>query len=109
MDLARLEEHLSNWVQYMRQPSHKLGYPAKSLCIASGGSACADAFEYMCDDMDTDNAITLDAMIDSLPPSQSCAIHHKWLHAVYRMRDIEAAYLDALDNLLLMADRRGLV
>lgn len=109
MQLDRLEYLLENWAHYMRQPSHKLGYPSRSLCICSGGAASDDAFESMCDDMDTGHAITLDAMIDSLPPAQSCAIHHKWLHAVYKMRDIEAAYMMALDNLMMMADRRGLV
>lgn len=106
--MARLEFHLANWADYMQQPAHKLGYPSRSLCFEVGG-ATYEVSEIMCEQMDINNAMTMDALIDSLPANQSCAIHHKWLHAVYRMRDMEMAYMMALDNLMMMADRRGLV
>lgn len=109
MNISRLEWHLHNWAEYMRHPSHKLGYPSRSLCIANGGGISDDAFDVMCEDMDMAHAITLDAMIDSLPANQSCAIHHKWLSAVYKLRDFDTAYFTALGNLMAMADRRGLV
>jgi hypothetical protein len=109
MDMARLEWHLGNWADWMRRPSNKLGYPTHSLCIANGGGSTVDAFEIMCEEVDAQCARAMDAMIDSLPPNQAMAINHKWLASVYRMRDMETAYEMALDNLLTMAERRGMV
>jgi hypothetical protein len=109
MNLDRLEWHLGNWADWMRQDSSHLGYPKRSLMIASGGGTSVDAFEIMCDEVDTKCAEQLDALIDSLPPNQRCAINHKWLSAVYRMRDMDRAYELAIDNLMAMADRRGMV
>ena len=109
MELMRLEWHLENWRDYMRTPSHKLGYPSKSLCISSGNGSAIESFEIECEKVDLQCAITMEAMIDSLPREQSCAINHKWLHAVYALRNIEHAYEMAIDNLMVMADKRGLV
>lgn len=109
MDIQRLEWHLQNWADWMRRPSNRLGYPTHSLCIASGGGSTVDAFEIMCEEVDAKCARAMDAMIDSLPPNQAMAINHKWLASVYRMRDMETAYEMALDNLLTMAERRGMI
>jgi hypothetical protein len=109
MQRERLEYLLENWRDWMRHDNNRLGYPTHTLVAVGGGGSCIDAFEIMCDEVDEKQAKQLDALIDSLAPSQKAAVHHKWLSAVYRLRDMEMSYELALDNLMTMADRRGIV
>ena len=108
MTLDRLEWHLGNWANWMKNSTNKLYYPSKSSIFKSGGDSTIDVFEIMCEDSDMHCAKTLDALIDSLPSNQSCAIHHIWLHAVYKMRDLEQSYDAAIEKLLILANKRGL-
>lgn len=109
MTLDRLEWHLSNWCDWMRRDTHKLGYPAKSLMIASGGASGIDEFECMCDDADTNAASLLDAIIDSISMPQRTAINHQWLkvahHYPTHALDIDEAYT----AIIKIADKRGLI
>ena len=111
MEMVRLEYQLENWRDsYFRgEAGSELGYPRKCMLAVSGSAGAIDAFDIECDKVDIACAETMDALIDSLPSNQRCAVHHKWLNAVYSLRDMEGSYLDALENLMLMADRRGLV
>ena len=93
----------------MRQPSNELGYPSISIPFESGGGAGLDAFELLCNDADTSSAVQLDAMIDSLLSAQQLAICHVWLASVFRLRDIDTHYQLGIDNLLDLADKRGMV
>lgn len=109
MNLDRLEWHLGNWADWMRQDSSHLGYPKRSLMIASGGGTSVDAFEIMCDEVDAKCAEQIDALIDSLRPPQRTAINHQWLkvkhHYPTQEYDLEMAYL----SLSEMADKRGII
>lgn len=109
MDIQRLEWHMENWAEFMRRPSHRLGYPSHSMCMISGGESTQDSFTVMCDEMDIQSAKQIDALIDSLPLNQQNAINHRWLHAVFKMRNYADSLSDAMDNLMTMAERRGMV
>lgn len=109
MDKARLEWHLENWADFMRVDQNRLGYPRRSLMIASGGSSTADAFEIMCEEVDVKCAEQIDALIDSLRPPQRVAINHHWLKVKHcyptQEYDLEMAYV----ALTAMAEKRGIV
>jgi len=109
MNRDRLEWHMQNWVDYMQTGDSRLGYPKRSLMIASGGGGAADAFEIMCDEVDIHCAEQIDAMIDSLRPPQRIAINHHWLRVKHcyptQEYDLEMAYT----SLMAMADKRGMV
>lgn len=109
MDKARLEWHLENWADYMRADQNRLGFPKRSLIIASGGGGAADAFEIMCEEVDIHCAEQMDAMIDSLRPPQRVAINHHWLQVRHcyptQEYDLEMGY----EALIIMADKRGMV
>ena len=109
MTLDRLEWLLENWVDWMRRDTHKLGYPAKSLMIASGGASGIDEFECMCDEADSKAASMLDAIIDSISMPQRTAINHQWLkvshHYPTQELDLEYAYT----AIIKIADKRGLI
>lgn len=109
MNIDRLEWHLSNWVDYMSRPSHKLGYPSRSLCIASGGGSSIDEFEIMCEESDINSAMKLDAMIDSLGNPERVAINHVWLKAKHCYPTQEYDYEMAIISLLSLAEKRGLI
>ena len=109
MERQRLEWHLENWRDYMRRPSSKLGYPSRSMVVASGGDSAVDVFEEMCESADATSAMTMDAMIDSLKTPQRVAIYHQWLKTNHYYPTQEYDYDEAISSLAKMADKRGLV
>ena len=109
MEQNRLEWHLENWSDWMRRDTNKLGYPSKSLMIASGGSSGADEFEIMCDDADTNAATTIDSIIDSISAPQRTAINHQWLKVVHHYPTHELDILEAYNAIIVIANKRGLM
>jgi DNA-directed RNA polymerase specialized sigma24 family protein len=105
MEKARLSEILLNWSKWMRQDSHRLGYPSKSSFLSSGGDSSGDSFELMLSDMDLEHCRTMDALIDSLPTQQKKAIYSRYLH---EKKAIDYAFqLElALSTLLSLASKR---
>jgi hypothetical protein len=107
MNRERLEYHLENWAHWMRSDREQLGYPRRSLMIATGGGSSVDEFEIMCDQADAQCAKQMDALIDSLKPPQKVAINHHWLQVKHcyptQEYDLEMAY----SALISLADRRG--
>jgi hypothetical protein len=104
----RLAWHLGNWADYMKQPSSKLGYPSKSLCIASGGASGDDEFDIMCDEVDAQCAQAIDSIIDSITLPQRTAINHQWLNVAHHYPTQELDYVEALENIIRLANKRGL-
>jgi len=92
----------------MRQPSHKLGYPSKSLMLSSGGESTSEAFEHMLEDADLTSVIAINAIIDGLPNEQQAAISARYLEAL-KPKDYESLLSNAMDNLLSIATRRGMI
>lgn len=81
-----VERLLRLWVSYMHAEAKPAGYPRK---------ACGGVTNYT--SMDLDNiaafenldrvlAEKTDAVIASLTPVEQCAIHHEYLHAVFRFQ-----------------------
>jgi len=108
MTIDRLLDILEDWKKYMHQPQNKLGYPSKSSCIITGGSSANDAFEIMLEESDLSNVLAMDSIIDSLPQKQEAAINSRYLGSV-KSKDYEYQLNLALDNLLTIASRRGIV
>lgn len=59
--------------------------PKRSAGISTGGTS--KPFEEMLEAVENSIAETVDAVVNTLAPSQRCAIHHCYLHAGYRFRE----------------------
>lgn len=108
MTLERLDWLLGNWADFMRQPSSKLGYPSKSLCIATGGASGDDEFDIMCDEVDTQCAQAMDSIIDSISQPQRVAINHVWLKTFHHYPTQDLDYEEAIESILKLVNKRGL-
>ena len=109
MDNLRLEWHLQNWSYYMQKDTHRLGYPSKSLCIATGGASGDDEFDIMCDEVDTQCAQAMDSIIDSISQPQRTAINHIWLKTYHHYPTQDLDYEEAIESILKLVNKRGLV
>lgn len=110
MTLDRLDWHLSNWSQWMQSSdTNRLGYPKKSLMIASGGGSSDDEFEAMCEAADVTCAIALDSIIDSITKPQRTAINHVWLKVAHHYPTQELDYEEAIFHILKIAIKRGVM
>jgi DNA-directed RNA polymerase specialized sigma24 family protein len=105
MHIDRLKQILDDWALWMHTPSHKLGYPSKSLGMISGGESTSDAFEEMLSEMDMTNVRTIDAIISSLPEDQKDAVYARYLKTS-KYDDYETQLSLAFDNMLTIASRR---
>jgi len=104
MRIERLMVLLEDWSVWMKKDNHRLGYPSKSLGMASGGES-SDAFEDMVGEADSKNIKTMNAIIHSLDKEQRDAIYARWLGSkkpVYYELKLDLA----MDNLLTIAGRR---
>ena len=106
----RLAFHLENWRDYMRTGG------TRELKAPSGASGCvgggySNSFDDMVLHADRQAAEIMDAMIQSLTAVQQAAIHHRYLHAVFRFpRDNYAeSLLLACTKLRAGMSARGLV
>ena len=105
MRIERLMVLLEDWSLWMKHDSHKLGYPSKSLGVVGGNDSSHEAFEFMVNESDKKNIITMNAIINSLPREQQEAIYARWLKSkkpVYYELKLDLA----MDNLLTIASRR---
>ena len=108
MTLERLDWHLHNWTVFMRSTEHKLGYPAKSLCLMGGGGSSEDEFESMCEAMDMVCAHSMNGVIDSISKPQQTAINHVWLKVPHHYPTQALDYEEAIDSLIKIAIKRKL-
>ena len=105
MRIARLMDILDDWARWMKQDSHKLGYPNKTSYFLTGGESTSEVFEDMVSKSDMENIKTVDSIIDDLPIKQKQAINYRFLGGnkpIYYERDLELA----IDNLLTIASRK---
>lgn len=109
MTLDRLFWLLENWSEWMARDTHRLGYPAKSMMIASGGGSSIEEFEIMCDDADSNAATQIDSIIDSISMPQRTAINHQWLKVAHHYPTQELDIDEAYTAIIKIADRRGLI
>ncbi len=79
----RLAWHLENWRDFMRSGgTRELKAPATSSGFVGGGYN--NSFDDMVLYADRRSAEIMDALVCSLPPVQQAAVHHRYLHAVFR-------------------------
>jgi len=95
-----VEGYLAMWVQWQRSWSaaDELGFPKAHPMFKNlrSGVAGNDTFDHLCEQADTWAAHVIDAVIDGLSPIERAAIYHKHLAAVFRGRDLDAAYDQAI-------------
>lgn len=84
---ARVEALLRIWVAYMHGEAKPAGYPRK----ASGGVTNYTSLDLeniaAYENLDRELAEKTDQVIAGLTPVEQCAVHHEYLHAVYRFRE----------------------
>jgi len=107
-----IEGFMDLWARWQRSWSaaDELGYP-KACPMFRGvrsGVASEDTFDHLCEQADGWAAGVMDALIDGLSPIERAAIYHKHLHAVFRGRDLDAAYARALESLGRAMASKGL-
>ena len=102
--VVRILQDWADW-NYWCKTMH-LEYPSKSAVFVSGGSVGEDGeIDYSCADVARNEVV--DTCIDALRPDQRSAIHHRYLCAVYRMRDYEQSLLNAHEALQREFVRKG--
>lgn len=75
--------YLQNWARFMRAGGRPDGLPRQSAGLENYRTYDADNTLAL-DHNDTLLAIATDAAINDLEPIESCAIHHRYLYAVWR-------------------------
>jgi hypothetical protein len=106
--MTSLISWLTLWSRWMQINEEKTGYPKKSLVLSCGGASSVDAFEIMADESDLKVLEEIDAIIDSLLKSQKQAIYANYLKE-QQPDNYEHEFEMAMDNILTIATRRGLV
>ena len=97
---------LDEWAAWQNGYRMRLGYSPKSAGFQSGGSA-HESSESDYAAIDQARYEIVDTCVDELPPDQRSAIHHRYLSAVYRMRDYAGSLLNAHETLQRAFVRKG--
>jgi hypothetical protein len=105
LDTNRLLEILDGWAQWMKKPTHRLGFPSRSLVMSSGGASTEDSFNELILTQDQDNIRIIDTLIHNLPPEQQDALYHRYLSSKKPFA-YEYKLSLAIDNLLTIASRK---
>ena len=104
--VLRILQDWADW-NHWHKTMH-LDMPSRSAVFLSGGAVSEEGEEgYL--PADIDRLEIIDVCIDSLPPDQRSAIHHRYLCSVYRMRDYKDALARAHDALLSIFVRKGVM
>ena len=102
---------LKEWADWSRGYRMRIGYPERSPGFAIGGGVVTrDTSDEQADDAANQRCDIIDRCIDDLrEPAQRAAIHHCYLHAVFRMRDYDVALLNAHTALDIAFRRKGIL
>jgi hypothetical protein len=80
----RVEDLLRNWVTFMHGEAKPAGYP-KRACGGVTNYTSLDLENVAAyENLDRELAEKTDAVIAGLTPVEQCAVHHRYLRAVYR-------------------------
>lgn len=103
----RLDWHLDNWAQYMRDGGLE-ELDCKAADIWSG--AFIVTFDEMADNMEQRCAMAFDALVGGLPIDERIAVHHVHLGAVFRLKrqSMDDVYKRARLGLSEGLGRRGI-
>lgn len=90
----RVEYHLDNWARSHREYEEVRGFP--SYTPGTVNWSLKSDNEGLLNRCDAQAAAVMEVIVnDELPPAESCAIHHRYLHAVFRFpRDNYARLLE---------------
>ena len=97
---ARVEDLLRNWVTFMHGESKPDGYPSRACGGVTNYTSMDLENVAAYENLDRGLAEKTDAVIAGLSPVEQCAIHHTYLHAVYRFQR------ETLDVVLTRAKQR---
>jgi len=98
------------WISDNRSEIAAIGYPDRSLCMVGGWARGENYWSDLEDHLDAQVALTVDAIITSLPPEYRAAV--EWvcgLQRVSRPSNLERAYTMAIAEIELAARRKGVV
>ena len=99
---------LQEWADWQHGYRMRLGYSPKSAGFQSGG-VVGSGSEPDYSSVDHARFEIVDTCVDELPPDQRSAIHHRYLCAVYRMRDYALSLTAAHESLLRAFVRKGVM
>ncbi len=109
--MGKVVEILKEWADWSKGSRMKIGYPQSSAGFdQSGGVVTADTSDERADSLQYWRCNIVDRCIDDLPdPAQRAAIHHRYLNAVYRMRDYEGALIRAHEALSVALPKKSVL
>ena len=107
----KVADMLKEWADWQRGYQMRIWYPDRSPGFATGGGVVTlDTSDEQADDAAHHRCEIIDRCVDDLrEPAQRAAIHHRYLHAVFRMRDYDVALLDAHAALDIAFRRKGIL
>lgn len=84
----RVDYWLNQWAVWYRAEPNRLGFPHRTMGIVGGGESRrgVEWEEEESDKIWHRNCETMDALVESLPPSQCCIIRHIYLGEVWRFQ-----------------------
>jgi hypothetical protein len=92
-NLDYLEIHLYEWARWMRSGLAVQTYGKQAVGLSNGGAS--QDFDDMLEAEQRRIAAVVDSVINDLPPIQRMAIHHRYLHAVFRLKGYVQALKEA--------------
>jgi hypothetical protein len=107
----KVADMLKEWADWQRGYRMRIGYPERSIGFEPGGGVVTrDTSDEQADDAAHHRCDIIDRCVDDLrDPAQRAAIHHCYLHSVFRMRDYDVALLDAHAALDVAFRRKGIL
>lgn len=101
-------EYIAIWRAWHKRGEIKLGYPSRSIGLASG--YVSKSFDEFCEELDKAIAHAMDSIIEEeLPPSQRAAMYHRYLHAVFHFPrgNYQECLNQALEAISVAMKRKG--
>lgn len=108
----RFEEVMHNWARFQKHGGVKLGYPARSTGLSTGGAS--QPSDELLEPIDFQDVLAADAAIEDLRKAHMAhysAIQHAYLAAVYQFRktfDFDKTLAEAKDMLRRRLTARGI-
>jgi hypothetical protein len=110
MTEERLTWHFENWAEWQRDQRTDFGWGFENADGSGAISGSSREFDAMVDEADMRCAQALDAILDGLPPIQSCAVYHRYIAAVFSFHRalLDQALILAREAVRLGLMRRGI-
>lgn len=99
---------LTDWANWQNGYRVRLGYPPKSCGLQSGNQSAESSDWELA--QDKRRCEIVDRCVDDLQtPAHKAALHHRYLSAVYRLRDYEQALAEAHVILMSVFQAKGVL